>query len=260
MKSERFEVEPDTVFSYYLREGVKPVTLVFIHGLGDRKETHLKAADYPELSDYGLLIVDQIGYGDSSHPDGFTYSMRSQAEALKKLIDKLGISDVVLMPHSMGGPVAVELAEMLGTRVKGIVYAEGNVDFGDCFFSNWIITKYTYDQWVNEAFPKLLERYKNDSAQVKYAVSFGKAGAVSTYRSSEDLVAVSKKDDIVERLVTLMVPILAVFGEKNRGRFASEKKLGEVFPLVFIPNAAHSMMVDNPDAFYHEVSAFLKKV
>ncbi|TFH12055.1 alpha/beta hydrolase [Candidatus Bathyarchaeota archaeon] len=186
--------------------------------------------------------------------------MRAQAEALKKLIDNVGIDEVVLMPHSMGGPVAVELAEIMSKRLRGIVYAEGNVDFGDCFFSNWIITKYTYDQWVNEAFPKLLEKYKNDPAQVKYAVSFGKAGAVSTYRSSVDLVAVSKKDDIVERLVALRVPILAVFGEKNRGRFASEKKLGEVFPLVFIPDAAHSMMTDNPDSFYYEVAKFVANI
>ncbi|MBE0633432.1 hypothetical protein IH574_02580 [Candidatus Bathyarchaeota archaeon] len=71
MKSERFEVEPDTVFSYYLREGVKPVTLVFIHGLGDQKETHLNAAEYPELSDYGLLIVDQIGYGARAQYVGY---------------------------------------------------------------------------------------------------------------------------------------------------------------------------------------------
>ncbi len=233
---------------------------MFIHGLGDWKETHRKAVEYPELSKYGLLIVDQIGYGDSSHPEGFSYTMKTQAEALKLLMDKLCKEDVVLVPHSMGGPVAVYLAELCGQRVKGIVYAEGNVDFNDCFSSNWIIVEHSYDTWVNETFPDLLERYRNDPAQAQYAVSFGKAGAVSTYKSSEDLVAVSKKDDIKDRLVALNVPVLAVFGEKNRGKFTSEKKLGEVFPLVFIPDAAHSMMVDNPDAYYRELSLFLEKI
>ena len=247
------------VFSYYYRKGA-PVTLVFIHGLGDWKETHLKASEYSELADYGLLIVDQIGYGDSSHPEGFDYTMKAQAEKLLKLIDKLDIDEVVLVPHSMGGPVALNLAEFMGVRVKGIVYAEGNVDFNDFFGSNWIISNHTYDDWISERFNAILEGYKKNPEQAKYAISFSKAGPETIYRSSEDLVAVSKKDDIKDRLVALDVPVLAVYGEKNRGKFTSEAKLGEVFPLVFIPNAAHGMMVDNPDAYYREISLFLEKI
>lgn len=258
MKAERLTVEPGVEFSFYYRKGVKPLTLVFIHGLGDWKETHKKAAEYPELSDYGILIVDQIGYGDSSNPEGFNYTMKEQAEKLLKLINKLGISDVVLVPHSMGGPVAVDLSEMLEKRVKGIVYAEGNVDFNDCFFSNWIITKHSYDEWVGTVFNDILERYKKDPNQANYVISFGKAGPVPTFRSSVDLVAVSKKDDIRDRLVSLDVPVLAVFGEKNKGKFTSEAKMGEAFPLVFISGAEHSMMVDNPDEYYKEIAEFVK--
>ncbi|MGD0804659.1 MAG: hypothetical protein ABSA11_11380 [Candidatus Bathyarchaeia archaeon] len=46
------------------------------------------------------------------------------------------------------------LAEMLGPRVKGIVYAEGNIDFNDCFGSNLVIIKFTYEQYVNSGFKK----------------------------------------------------------------------------------------------------------
>jgi len=186
--------------------------------------------------------------------------MKEQAEMLLKMIDKLGIKDVVLVPHSMGGPVAVELAEMMDDRVKGIVYAEGNVDFNDCFFSNWIITKHTYDEWVGGVFQGILERYRQDPKQAKYAIPFGKAKSVSTYLSSEDLVAVSKKDDIRDRLAALNVPVLAIFGEKNKGKFTSEAKMAEKFPLVFIPGAEHSMMVDNSDAYYHEIARFVKSI
>lgn len=206
------------------------------------------------------MIIDQIGYGDSSNLGGFNYTMKEQAEMLLKMIDKLGIKDVVLVPHSMGGPVAVELAEMMDDRVKGIVYAEGNVDFNDCFFSNWIITKHTYDEWVGGVFQGILERYRQDPKQAKYAIPFGKAKSVSTYLSSEDLVAVSKKDGIRDRLAALNVPVLAIFGEKNKGKFTSEAKMAEKFPLVFIPGAEHSMMVDNSDAYYHEIARFVKSI
>ncbi|MCW4011480.1 MAG: alpha/beta hydrolase [Candidatus Bathyarchaeota archaeon] len=259
MKAERQVVAPGVEYAYYYRKGSEP-TLVFIHGLGDWKETHLKATEYPELADYDILIIDQIGYGDSSNPEDFNYTMKEQAEMLLKLLDKLGINEVVLVPHSMGGPVAIDLAEMMGSRVKGIVYAEGNVDYNDCFFSNWIITKQTYDEWVGGVFNGILERYKQDPNQAKYVISFGKAGPVSTYRSSEDLVAVSKKDDIRDRLADLKIPVLAVFGEKNKGKFTSEAKMDEKFPLVFIPGAEHSMMVDNPDDYYREIARFVKSI
>jgi pimeloyl-ACP methyl ester carboxylesterase len=259
MKAERQFVAPGVEYAYYYRRGSEPY-LVFIHGLGDWKETHLKATEYPELAEYGILSIDQIGYGDSSNPEDFNYTMKEQAEMLLKLLDKLGIKEVVLVPHSMGGPVAVDLAELMKDRVKGIVYAEGNVDFNDCFFSNWIITKHTYEEWIGGVFQGILERYKADPIQANYVTSFGKAGSVSTYRSSEDLVAVSKKDDIRDRLAALNVPVLAVFGAKNRGKFSSEAKMAEKFPLVFIPEAEHSMMVDNPDAYYHEVARFIKSI
>ena len=259
MNAERQIVAPGVEYAYYYRKGGKP-TLVFIHGLGDWKETHLPSTEYSELADYGIIIIDQIGYGDSSNPENFNYTMKEQAEMLLKLIDKLALTDVVLVPHSMGGPVAVELAEIMGSRVKGIVYAEGNVDFNDCFFSNWIITKHTYNEWVDRVFQGILERYKQDPKQANYVTSFGKAGSVSTYRSSEDLVAVSKKDDIRDRLAALKIPVLAVFGEKNKGKFTSEVKMGEKFPLVFIPDAEHSMMVDNPDDYYREITRFVKSI
>jgi pimeloyl-ACP methyl ester carboxylesterase len=259
MKAERQIVAPGVEYAYYHRKGGKP-TLVFIHGLGDWKETHLPSTEYSELADYGILFIDQIGYGDSSNPEHFNYTMKEQAEMLLKLIDKLDINEVVLVPHSMGGPVAVDLAEMMGSRVKGIVYAEGNVDFNDCFFSNWIITKNTYDEWVGGVFQGILERYKADPEQANYVTSFGKAGPVSTYRSSEDLVAVSKKDDIRDRLAALKIPVLAVFGEKNKGKFTSEAKMADKFPLVFIPGAEHSMMVDNPNAYYSEIARLVKSI
>ena len=45
--------------------------------------------------------------------------------------------------------------------------------------------------------------------------------------------------------------------KENKGKFTSEGKLGSVFPLVFIPEAGHSMMMENPDAFYGEVIKFI---
>lgn len=258
MKSETVKAGEYTL-SYTYHRGKKPLTIVPIHGLGGSKDYWQPIHDYPELAAYSILVPDLVGYGDSPAPKGFHYTMREQAEAVKRLIDAVGVKgDILLIPHSMGGPIGVILAEMLGPRVKGIVYAEGNIDFNDCFGSNLIITKFTYDEYVKGGFEKGLEEMRKMSDNPTFITSQQKAGAVNMYRSSEDLVKVSKEDTLAGRLKALKVPTLVVYGEKNKGLWTSEKKMAALFPLVFIPEAAHVMMENNPPAFYGEVAKFIK--
>jgi pimeloyl-ACP methyl ester carboxylesterase len=185
--------------------------------------------------------------------------MREQAAALKALIDALAVKDdILLIPHSMGGPIGIYLAELLGSRVKGIVYCEGNIDFDDCFSSNLVITKYTFEDYLATGFEKGLNAMRKRGEHLGIIESQVKAGAVTIYRSSEDLVKVSKEDKLAGELKALNVPTLVIYGEKNKGLWTSEVKMAKLFTLVYTPGAAHIMMVDNPDHFYNEVARFAK--
>jgi len=258
IRSRKTTLDQGITLSYVLSEGELEETILLIHGLGSSKKYLLPALDYPELASYNLLIPDLVGHGDSSTPKNFSFSMDDQAKILHSLLNKLEIrGKLILIPHSMGGPICVSLAEMQGDRIAGIVYAEGNIDMGDCFFANWIISNHTYEEWIKEGFNRLIKQMMEDPEQRFLADMGQKAGPLTIYKESEDLVAVSKADTLKDRLVKLGVPVLVVFGEENRGKFTSEGKLGSVFPLAFIPEAGHSMMKDNPDAFYGEVIKFI---
>jgi len=258
IESRKITLGKGVTLSYVLSEGEREETILFIHGLGGSKEYLLSALDYPELASYNVLIPDLVGHGDSSTSEDFSFSMDDQAKILHRLLDQLGIEGrVILISHSMGGPICVSLAEMLCDRVTGIIYAEGNIDMDDCFFSNWVISNHTYEEWIKEGFNHILKQITEDPEQRLRADMFQKAGPVTIYKASEDLVAVSKVDTLKDRLVDLGVPVLVVFGEENKGKFTSEGKLGSVFPLVFISEAGHAMMKDNPDDFYGEVIKFI---
>ena len=43
----------------------------------------------------------------------------------------------------------------------------------------------------------------------------------------------------------------------RKGKYTSESKIVNEFPICFIPEAAHGMMIENPDAFYQAVIDFL---
>ena len=249
----------DCTLSYFYHRVRKPLTILPIHGLGDSKDYLKGIMSYPELAAYSVLIPDLVGYGNSQPaPQGFIYTMREQAQVAKILIDSLAIKgDFVLILHSMGGPIGVYLAQLLAPHVRGIVYAEGNIDFNDCFSSNLVITNYTYDEYLRRGFQIDLDTMASRGYQPDFVASQAKAGAVTIYHSSEDLVRVSKADTLLGEIKALAVPVLAVYGEKNKGLWMSERKMGSLFPLVFIPGAGHVMMVDNPDYFYGEVAKFI---
>jgi len=195
MKSETIKVGGYS-FSYTYYKGKKPMTIVPIHGLGGSKEYWQPIHDYPDLAAYSILIPDLVGFGDSQPvPKDFKYTMKEQADAVKEILEAVCVKgDILLIPHIMGGPIGIYLAELLGTRVKGIVYAEGNIDSNDCFGSNLVITKYTFDEYAKMGFKKDLEGMANRGYQPRMVESQTKAGAVTMYYSSEDLVKVSRED------------------------------------------------------------------
>jgi pimeloyl-ACP methyl ester carboxylesterase len=248
-------------FSYTYRQNSKPLTLVLIHGLGGSKEYLQIILNIAELLAFNVLIPDLVGFGETPAPKSFTYTMQEQADSVRTLIDELNITgDIAIIAHSMGGPVGIMLAETLGDRAKAVVYAEGNIDFDDCFSSNLVITRYTFEEYKAKGFAKGLDILRKQGNVGRIASSQEKAGAETIYLSSKDLVKVSSEDTLIGRLSALKIPILAIYGEMNRGKWTSEKKLGALFPLVFIPEAGHMMMVDNPAAFYAEVAAFIHKI
>lgn len=248
-------------FSYTYRRSSKPLTLVLIHGLGGSKEYLQSILNVNDLLEFNVLIPDLVGFGHTPAPKDFTYTMQEQADAVRNLIDELNImGDIAIIAHSMGGPIGVMLAEALGNRIKAVVYAEGNIDFDDCFSSNLVITRYTFEEYKEKGFAKGLDILRRQGDVGRMASSQGKAGAETIYWSSKDLVKVSNEDTLVKRLTALNIPVLAIYGETNRGKWTSEKKLEALFPLVFIPKAGHLMMVENPEAFYNEVTAFIHKL
>ncbi len=246
--------------SYTLHQGDFPDTIVLLHGLGDSKEKFKDVVNYPQLTGHNILAMDHVGHGESSSPNDFSYTMKDMADHVKKLVDmKAPKGNIVLILHSMGGAIGLFLAELLGERVKGIIFAEGNLDFDDCFFSNYIITRHTLDEWINGKFDRILEKYKSNPEMLEYSKSFEEAGALTVYKASEDLVKVSKADTLLGKLVEMGVPVIGIYGGENRGKYPSEARFREHFPVIFTPGG-HNMMIDDPDAFYLEVFKFINSL
>ena len=103
---------------YHLGEDQAPPTLILVHGSPGDKEDFRSLG--PELGKrYRVIAPDLPGFGGSTEdiPD---YSIRAHARYVIELIDALGIDRAHLLGFSMGGGVALNIADIAPHRVESI--------------------------------------------------------------------------------------------------------------------------------------------
>jgi 2-succinyl-6-hydroxy-2,4-cyclohexadiene-1-carboxylate synthase len=106
----------------------EPITIVFIHGW-------LLSRAYwrpviQQLEGFSCLAYDLRGFGESlstektattdSHLSPENYTLAAYAQDLEEILNKLGISRVWLVGHSLGGSIALWAAHKMGNRVAGV--------------------------------------------------------------------------------------------------------------------------------------------
>jgi pimeloyl-ACP methyl ester carboxylesterase len=106
-----------------------PAPVVAVHGLyGTLDADELLAGLRPRE----ILAVDLLGYG--RYPATPGKSLEEQADHVMAAMTGLAMP-AVLVGHSLGGAVAVCIAERYPDRVAGLISIEGNMRPEDAFFS-----------------------------------------------------------------------------------------------------------------------------
>ncbi|WP_240433826.1 alpha/beta fold hydrolase [Shewanella japonica] len=81
---------------------------------------------------YRVVIPDQIGFGKSTKPAFYQYSFGQLALNTKLILDHLGVEEITLVGHSMGGMLATTFAVNYPTLVKKLILINpiGLEDYG----------------------------------------------------------------------------------------------------------------------------------
>lgn len=119
----------DIVYDSY---GVADESLVFIHGWSCNRQ--LWTFQSPIYEKHRSILIDLPGHGDSDSPH-IDYNVELFARAVGKVVEQENIKRVILIAHSLGGPIATMFLRLFGapssTRavenavvVAGIVYVD----------------------------------------------------------------------------------------------------------------------------------------
>ena len=112
----------DGVELHYESGGSGSPALVFIHGWNcDRSYWSAQLPFF--AATHQVVAIDLAGHGDSGI-NRETWSMANFGADVAAVADALQLKDIILVGHSMGGPVALEAARLLKGRVKMVIGAD----------------------------------------------------------------------------------------------------------------------------------------
>lgn len=116
-----------TVSNSIVHKGAKVVysqggggeTVLLLHGFLEERSMW-KGLTNVLRQHYQVITVDLLGQGESESI-GYVHSMADQAEAVYAVLQQEGIDNCLVVGHSMGGYIALELARLQPELISGLV-------------------------------------------------------------------------------------------------------------------------------------------
>ena len=243
-------------------------SLVLLHGFGASLQTWDAWADELE-KDRRVVRIDVPGFGLSGPAANNDYSDAADVARLLALLDQLGLQQVALGGHSMGGRIAWNFAVAHPERVSHLILVspDGFPDPNSTSENTYKVSpmlglmQFSLPAWalkmgVAPAYgddslltPQVMRRYQDmlRAPGVRSAV-------IERMRQSRNIAP-------VPLLQSLKMPVLLVWGEKDAFiPISNAQDYLKVIPqatLVSIPNAGHVVHEEAPMVSVQAVQAFL---
>jgi pimeloyl-ACP methyl ester carboxylesterase len=196
-----------------------------------------------------VVTIDLAGHGRSGK-DRTSWTVRAFAEDVRAVVDHLGLSRVVLVGHSMSGPIALEAVKILGPRVIAIAPVdtlknaektstpEELATFFDPMKADFAgtTTKVVKSLFPKDADPKVVDRILADELRQDPTIAVPMLEASFAY-------------DACAALRATTVPILAINSTLSPTRTEANRRCAPQFEAALIGGAGHWPMLETPATF-----------
>jgi pimeloyl-ACP methyl ester carboxylesterase len=236
---------------------------------------------------YRVVVPDQLGFGKSSKP-ALAYSFHTLAAATKGLLDTLGVKQVAVVGHSMGGMLATRFARMFPEATTHLVL-ENPIGLEDYRrFVPWQSTEALYQEQLKATEEGIRKYHRTYYVAWKPEYEEYVRVPVRQMQSGEyprlAWVAAATQQMIYEQPVVYEFPLverptLLVIGQEDRTVVGKAKVPSELLPkvgqypelgaqaaaafpqatLVPLPGVGHIPHFEAPGEFHAALVGFLAK-
>lgn len=241
----------DGVPIHYQVQGKGRPALVFVHGWScDLKYWEKQWAPFAEK--YTVVSIDLAGHGRSGL-NRKSWTMSAFGEDVVAVVKKLGLTEIVLVGHSMGGSVILEATKHIPDQVLGLVGVDTHQDLEqkwtkeqfDQFFAPLradfvkATKSFVRSMFAPDSDPALIEKIVADMASASPEV--GKA----TFEANFDYWLYN----IVQAFRETAAPITYINSDKYPSNPEGNKRINPSYKLKIMTGVGHFVMIEDPETF-----------
>ncbi|MBO0953073.1 alpha/beta fold hydrolase [Fibrella forsythiae] len=246
---------------HYQLEGQGDTTLVFIHGWNlDHTYWQEQAREF--RSSYRLVLLDLAGCG-ASGTNRINWTVESFARDITSILKKERLSNVILVAHSMGGEIALDVAATNPRTVIGIIGIDNLKEVGMTLKDGDEEGIQAYSREFMANYPKMAEAMarsmivSRDSAVVhRIVTSYRQADpriAVPTLLNLYPKAAAAKYK--LQQMPFAMQFIMSTNSPYDETALKTYCKQG--YRIVRLDSAGHFPMIERPRAFNNALHELL---
>jgi sigma-B regulation protein RsbQ len=246
--------------AYDVRGSGKPA-LVFIHCWSCNRDFWKHQLDV-FAEDYRVVAIDLPGHGESG-ANRASWSIAGLGKDVKTVADHLRLKRMILIGHSMGGPIALEAARLMPGRVLGIVAVDtlhdAEFEFPKAMAEGWIAQaeadfEGTMDKSVRSMFPEGADPETIDWV-IAQGVRTDRTAAIALLRDFPNF-------DMKALFRAAGVPIRAIFATPwnataMRPNVEANRKYAD-FEAVSIDGVGHYLQLEKPGEFNEKLRVFVE--
>lgn len=211
------------------------------------------------LGGRSVVATDARGHGESGLPEE-PYGQADQAADAASVIEDLGMRDVIVMGHSMGGATAVALAAARPDLVSALILEDPAVRTGPMRRSSAVPDSFREMQAMSPQ--ERMEKYRADNPAWSDEELRPRCEAMGQFNLDVYRLRTNDSRPTAETLRSLRLPVLLLHGDADRGSIVDKDVLataGEHVRPVHIAGVGHSIRRENQAAFLAAVNGFLKE-
>jgi pimeloyl-ACP methyl ester carboxylesterase len=242
----------DSVQIHYESGGNGSPSLVFIHGWNcDRSYWSAQLSVF--ASTHQVVAIDLAGHGDSG-VNRTDWSMANFGADVAAVADALQLEEIILVGHSMGGPVALEAARLLKGRVKMVIGADTLSDvslrYPDEQLAGMLAAMEadfpgTVEGLVRGSFflptsdPALIDQIASDMSAAPPAAGIGAFGGFARWFN----------EDVEQTLADIDAPVRLINSDYRPTNIGAGQALTASFEAVLMSGVGHFVMQEDPAQF-----------
>lgn len=249
MIQEKYVNSFDGVPIHYKVQGNSDPALIFVHGWACDK-SHWDAQVAYFAPTHKVVAVDLAGHGKSG-TERKDWTMENFAKDVQAVVEQLELEQVVLIGHSMGGPVILEAAQLLAGRVTGLVGV-------DTFIYNETYLKRSQAE-IDQILPPFRANFTETTRGLASQLFSPNADHALIERVASGMSATSPQValpaleallawDLTAALQKTYPPLRCICSRDFAGEEAG-RGYGAYFKTTLMSGVGHFVMMENPDVF-----------